>query len=143
VAAVVQLVARCCIRNNNALTFFVLYERTTKQCMHARTQYYCIIHAVKCHCLVLAPPFLQLLDRLDIYDIIVSIRTHTHACQLDYFDHYWPESKYDMHVDVVASCCLVCSCVARQHALPDTAPLSCVSDTRQRLIYTRQRLCRV
>jgi hypothetical protein len=62
-----------------------------------------------------APPFLQLLDRLDIYDIIASIRTHTHACQLDYFDHYWPESKYDMHADVVASCRLVCSCVARQH----------------------------
>jgi hypothetical protein len=28
-------------------------------------------------------------------------------------------------------------------ALPDTPPLSCVSGTRQRLFYTRQRLCRV
>jgi hypothetical protein len=28
-------------------------------------------------------------------------------------------------------------------ALPDIAPLPSVSDTRQRLFYTRQRLCRV
>ena len=29
------------------------------------------------------------------------------------------------------------------HSLPESAPLSCVLNTRQRLFYTRQRLCRV